>query len=567
MKRLLPIKTERGIALLGSVFLIVVIGFFGVMIVSLVGTQSFTALNEVSSTNSFYVAEAGIEQAMYQFWRGTSCAGLTNAVPTALGTGSFTTTGTLFRPPSTTLTAGINNNVTTIPVASTAGYAPHGRIRIEQEYIDYSGITAASFTGARRGAGGSAAAAHANNLPMAQSQCLIRSVGTMGGALGNSQRIVERAVPLGVSVQTNAAPVVLNINGTVTVNLPTAVDPARAFLIFNARSNSNRPTGSFVRGRIATPTTLEFVRVTNEGAGMPPINIQWYVVEYTTGVSVQRGQLSQNNATNNVAIPTPLGAVNRAFVTWSKTPTNTDVDYAENDPILGEITSVNNVQFRSQQAAATHTIWWQVVELTSPGAINVQDGTTTLVGGGGVSLSRTITPPTAVNPANTFVLVGFRTSGGGADVGARMLRAQLDGAGNIIIDRNISGSPDNITEIHWQAVSLLDGSVVQGGTENFPAGDAQETMALATTVDPARSVAFASVQPVAGQSMGRTPYNGDDVIGVGSVTMTISAAGNQLTMDRNNTASSTDIGWFVVQFANGSQAASQRPIDWVEPVL
>ena len=74
-----------------------------------------------------------------------------------------------------------------------------------------------------------------------------------------------------------------------------------------------------------------------------------------------------------------------------------------------------------------------------------------------------------------------------------------------------------------------------------------QTTASITSVNTDRSVAFASVQPVGGQNMGRSPYAGDDIIGVCSVTMSL--ASTLVTMDRNNTADTCDVGWFVVEFA------------------
>src|SRR6266480_7651710 len=51
-------------------------------------------------------------------------------------------------------------------------------------------------------------------------------------------------------------------NGTTTVTI-TAVDPTKAFLLFSTRSSSNRPVGTVMRGRLASATTLEFIRVTD----------------------------------------------------------------------------------------------------------------------------------------------------------------------------------------------------------------------------------------------------------------------------------------------------------------
>jgi len=93
---------------------------------------------------------------------------------------------------------------------------------------------------------------------------------------------------------------------------------------------------------------------------------------------------------------------------------------------------------------------------------------------------------------------------------------------------------------------------------DMPSGSSATQIVPIAAVDTTRSIAFASVQPVGGQNMGRSPYNGDDIIGVGSVTMDLAA--NQLTMRRDNSADQADIGWFVVEFGS----ASGGIIDWRE---
>ena len=550
------------------------------------------------------------------------------------------------------------------------------------------------------------------------------------------------------SVQSGTA--TISSNGTTnTLTVPiTSVDPSKSFLIFQTRHDGNRPVNSMIRGRIATATSVEFVRVSNEVAPGVPIDIQWYVVEHPR-VAVQRGEVAQTAATINVPI-TPVASLSQAFVTWSKTSAAGDSNWSTDDPLVAELTTTSNLQFRVNGAASTHVIWWQVVEFTNAADINVQKGSTSLLG---TALSTTATLSTPVDVTKTFVLAGYRTAGTGADVGTRMLRAQLTSSTTIQIDRSISVSPgvtranawttglthtagsgsnrlllfvvgyengsdpgvsavtyggqsltrilgavagttwfdrtelwylneagiaaavgntfsvtwggsapsnpmyaaatyadvnqsspildsssnftnsstpnpittsvnvvnggmavsgaisgnngsytwgggwteatdqasgttttmssaenaasadgtdtasathsgpnrqaivaaalnpntaDDITEIVWQAVELTDGSTVQQGSENFATGVAQRTVPI-TGVVPDRAVAFGSVQPVGGQNMGRSPYVGDDIIGVCSVTMSLSTT--QVTMDRNNTAASCDIGWFVVEFA------------------
>ena len=70
----------------------------------------------------------------------------------------------------TTLSAGINNSVTTIPVVSTVGFLTAGELRIFTEVITYTGKTATSFTGCTRGARGSANIAHSTGAVVTKIQ-------------------------------------------------------------------------------------------------------------------------------------------------------------------------------------------------------------------------------------------------------------------------------------------------------------------------------------------------------------------------------------------------------------
>ncbi len=351
------------------------------------------------------------------------------------------------------------------------------------------------------------------------------------------------------SVQSGTA--VNAANGITTVSI-TQVDMSKAFLIFNTRHNGNRPVSSELAGRIATPTSLEFGRSTNETS---PITIQWYVIEYYSGVRVQRGEIpSQTSTAINVPI-NPIASVQQAFVTWSKTPASSDVNWSSDDPVLGELTNTTNLQFRVYGANSGHSIWWQVVEFTNPVDIFVQRGSITTMTGTNTSVNATLSVP--VDVTKTFVLVGFRIAGGGPRVGANMLRAQLINSTTIMIDRCISGPPNDITEISWQVVELRDGSRVLAGSENIGPGVNQKVVPLPIPVDINRSVAFASVQPASGQNMGRSPYVGDDITGVGSVTMALSAT--DITMERDNSADEADIGWFAVEFEREKPAVVVGP--------
>ncbi|HEY7172610.1 MAG TPA: C25 family cysteine peptidase [Vicinamibacterales bacterium] len=334
-----------------------------------------------------------------------------------------------------------------------------------------------------------------------------------------------------------------NANGIQTITI-SSVDTTKSVLFFQTRSSGNRPVNSEVRGRLQTATTIQFERVTDEAAPAA-INIQWYVVTFGSGVNVQRGETPVSNTSTNVAI-TAVASLNQAFVLWSMTAASGDNAWGSDDQVLGELTTTTNLQFRANLLNAAHTVAWQVVEFTNAADINVQKGTTSLTGG---ATSTTVTLGTAVNTSKTFVLVGARVPDGtGPDIGSKTVRAQLTNSTTITIDRGASTA--DVTEIVWQAVELKDASTVWRGSANFAVGATQATAFLQPPVNIGRTVAFVSMQAGGGQNGGSTPYVGDDVPGV--ATATASLVYDTLTLTRNSTVSSADLGWFVVQFDGGS---------------
>ncbi len=357
-----------------------------------------------------------------------------------------------------------------------------------------------------------------------------------------AQAAVVKGVQSGTAVS--------NANGVLSVAV-SPVDPAKSFLVFNLRSDSGRPPDSMLRGRLnAAGSALEFERVTSGGAR---IDIQWYLVEFSSGVRVQRGEFRQTARTMNIPIA-PVASTAQAFVLWSKTPAATHSQWSLDDPILGELTARGNLQFRVNEAN-THEVAWQVVEFTTAADLQVQKGSTSLASS---QASVDVTLPTPVDVNTSFVLAGFRSSGGGSDVGARMIRARLLDANTVRIDRSRTG--DTLDEISWQVVELKDGSRVQHGNAAFAAGTARVTAAL-SSLDLAHSLAFASVQAAAGQSLGRTRFNSDDIIGEASATLSLTSS--SLTLRRNAAADAADIGWFVVDFNAAPAVALPAPVaEW-----
>lgn len=159
MRRSGLLKTERGMALVAAVFLIVVIAFLGLMMVSLVSTQSFSSMNEVQSDQAYFLAEGGMEfvqRALAEnlnWYRSTADPMLIPA--TSLGGGTFTVSTAL---PATMLRNRMIDTANTMTVFTTSRFPTAGILQIEEdlaagnaEFVRYTGIAGNTFTGLSRG--------------------------------------------------------------------------------------------------------------------------------------------------------------------------------------------------------------------------------------------------------------------------------------------------------------------------------------------------------------------------------------------------------------------------------
>jgi Tfp pilus assembly protein PilX len=156
--RLSVVKTERGIALIAAIFLIVVVAFFGLIVVSLMSTQGYTSVSEMQSDQAFYIAEGGMEftqRALAQnldWYRSASDPIASGAIN--LGAGSFSVNASL---PATVLRNQIQTGSTNpIRVYTTNRFPAAGFLQInedltgEGEFIQYTGIAGNTFTGITR---------------------------------------------------------------------------------------------------------------------------------------------------------------------------------------------------------------------------------------------------------------------------------------------------------------------------------------------------------------------------------------------------------------------------------
>ncbi|MDH3706984.1 MAG: signal peptidase I, partial [Acidimicrobiia bacterium] len=284
------------------------------------------------------------------------------------------------------------------------------------------------------------------------------------------------------SVQTGT---VINGGPGAQVTTISAVDSARSFLVFTVQSASNEPADALVQGRLASPTAIEFLRHTDAG-GAPALTIEWSVIEYRCGVSVQRG-VATGNGLSTMDLPISTVDPTRSFVLTSTAPPSTATTLDGSTFHTAELAAADTIRLRtdaSQTLPAAASYAWQVVEFASSADGSVQAQPVAL---GPSDSAATVNLASPVDPATTFVLATSRVNATGVAIEDRLIRAHLSSPTTVEIRRRTAG-PDLVA--HVQVISLADGSTVRHGTVDMASGELAKAIPL-DPVDPTRATAMA----------------------------------------------------------------------------
>jgi len=173
-------KKQKGYLLIVALVLIVIVGFVSTMITSMFAGSAQINSNILQSNAAFYIASSGLEAAKRDITsKGVGCEAINGAsqyTNNSLFNGAYTVTGAN-SVTTTTLNAAISSNATTIPLTSTNNFASVGTVVIDNEFIDYGGISGNALVNLTRGAGGTTAAAHTISANVIQNQCVLTAVG------------------------------------------------------------------------------------------------------------------------------------------------------------------------------------------------------------------------------------------------------------------------------------------------------------------------------------------------------------------------------------------------------
>ena len=357
--------------------------------------------------------------------------------------------------------------------------------------------------------------------------------GTMGGsAPSNVTHTADSSVCSDTVLKAvqSGTTTIANGNSSATATL-TAVDTSKAFLVFGVSENTSNPQDGQISGQITNSTTVTFQRVGTSGA----VTVKWYVAEFTSGVSVQRGT---SPALTGTSADITISSVDltKSFPLVSFRITGTT--FGGNDFVKAKLTSATNLNLAMQaNGDATAFVEWQVVQYA---CASVQSGDVTFAN---TETSKTATV-TSVDTAKSWLLSTHNHPDGTAtDIAQKLVRGQVTNATTLTFDRDSTSGSGQSLNLTWYLVTFTDGTTVQKGTQAFTTAETQKDVTI-TSVDTGRSLA-------AGGYMGRggkSNYTLDDNPGVGWFTLDLTS-GTNLRITRGLTGSATaDVGWFVVQF-------------------
>ncbi|HXV93635.1 MAG TPA: hypothetical protein VD813_10085 [Pseudonocardia sp.] len=331
-------------------------------------------------------------------------------------------------------------------------------------------------------------------------------------------------------------------SASVDVTLPTTLlATTKSLLVFSYHfpsAQANQPQFGTITGEILSTTTLRFQRYGSTGS--PAATIEWYVVEWTAGVTVQHGSttLTVNQAVEDV----PITAVDTTAAFVLSSLRNSGGTYGDDDFCSARLLDADTLRLeRVATGSTTGIVCWQVVEYD---ACDVQSGTVTVAAG---STSNTAS---GSGFAGGWLIASHRAgNGAAADIGQKTFRGVVTSDTVLTFDRDHVGSTTVALTVEWQLVQFSDATTVQTGGEDFGATASTATETIAA-VDAWRSVAHACGMSGSGSLCAMSsdddlaPVLFSSALGTGSTT--------SLTLTRRSSVNATaTVQWFVVEFDEG----------------
>lgn len=282
-------------------------------------------------------------------------------------------------------------------------------------------------------------------------------------------------------------------------------------------------------GQLLDSTTLRFIR--NTGAATTP-QIRWYLAEFESGVSVQRGSRVLATGANTVVLASPVTDLSKTFVLMSHR--NTGSAFGSDDFSRAHMINNGTLQLNVNVTGTGTTNYYQVVEYN---AANVQRGTisfaaATVAGTSAIS---------AVNTNKTYLTTECESADGTtANIGQKGVRAELASATSVVLTRQNTGQ---IMVCNWQTIEFLDRVSVERGVGTLASASLGGTVGFG-----ANAVSTLGIPVISGprNSCGSSTFSTDDNIGVLCANMRINSS-SQGILTRALTGAAAIFQWSLIR--------------------
>jgi hypothetical protein len=310
-------------------------------------------------------------------------------------------------------------------------------------------------------------------------------------------------------VRTGACTLPLS-EGSVTCPIsPPQLDMAKTMLLFQASSNDSSPDSSSLNCALTSVSSVTCTRNDFDDGDEPEMLILWQTAELPTGLKVQHLQGTCSGAPVTELPIQPVSSLRSTFLLVSSEQDGST--QGEDDFYTASITSADHVDLgfsvncQSSWRPSIQVVEFQGTDVTR-GMTGAMSGTQLVVSG-----------LPAVDLGSTALLFTFRMTGGTTTLPMcdRILRGELTSPTSITFSRG-DGAPGctgtTIDAISWERIHFGDRARAQHFQVAMNASTSTVTVPI-TSVDPTRTLVFASGQAQSGQGSGETSYATDDIIG------------------------------------------------------
>ena len=336
------------------------------------------------------------------------------------------------------------------------------------------------------------------------------------------------------AVQSGTATIAIGATSTTAAISSITTSKALLFFGFYHDEVSEGAGKGTTYGEITSATQLSFSRL--EGDASYPVNIVWRVVEWTSGVSTQRGSVNNIDTTTNVTISSVNTA--KSFALCNEKGGFNNGERGGEMPSCDITSSTNLALVVGQSGNWNQTVAWQVAEYDN---CTIQKITKTLTTG--TSASDTIT---SVAMSKTFLDVTNRGDNG--DFYQHYYWSmRLTAATTISYSRDYDTSFTTVFITY--VVGVTDTILVQRGAETVSAGTGTKNITLGTTLtDYTKTWAWLTSPDFRDRAKAKTTnetYEGRRRFAVGATSNT------NLRFQRGDTNDEAEASWELIELGGG----------------